>query len=73
MLVNALNPQVIVLAGELMEAQDFVLPRIRDAVERGALRQLVESVEIRPSTFGHDAPLIGAGTMALDALFQSFD
>jgi N-acetylglucosamine repressor len=68
-----LNPQLIALAGELMQAQDFVLPRIRGAVELGALRQLVGSVEIRPSTFGNDAPLIGAGTMALDTLFKSFD
>lgn len=73
MLVNVLNPRLIVLGDELMEAADFLVPRIRRVVQQRALSQLAAPVAIRPSTLGNDAPLLGAGTLALDALFKDLD
>lgn len=67
-LVNLVNPEVIVLGGELMEAEWLLLPRVRQAVRRRGLRD-ARAVRIVPSTFRDRASLIGAATIAYDALF----
>nr|WP_269778678.1 ROK family protein [Microlunatus antarcticus] len=66
-LVNAcclLDPDVVVVAGGLMNAADALLPRLRRAVERGA--PVAPTVVAARHTF--DAPLVGALHLAADAL-----
>lgn len=69
-LVNLLNPQLIVFSGELMEAAPFILPIVRRAVHDRALPQLAAAAEFQVSRFDDDGPLLGAATLALDALFR---
>jgi glucokinase len=66
-LVNAcclLDPDVVVVAGGLMNAAEALLPRLQHAVDRGA--PLPPTVVAAHHTF--DAPLIGALLLAVDAL-----
>ncbi len=66
-LVNAcclLDPDVVAVAGGLMNAADVLLPRLRRAVGRGAPVALTVVAAIH--TF--DAPLVGALLLAADAL-----
>ena len=58
-LVNILNPEVIVLGGDLILAQEWVMGPLQESIERRALPSAAASVELRPSALGTDADLRG--------------
>jgi glucokinase len=64
-LISALNPQVVVLGGGLMQASDLFLEPIRRAVPRWAQPIATAQCRIVPSALGADAGLIGAARLAL--------
>jgi glucokinase len=64
-LISALNPQVVVLGGGLMQASDLFLEPIRRAVPRWAQPIAARQCRIEPSALGQDAGLLGAGRLAL--------
>lgn len=61
---NLLNPEVIVLGGDLIHAQDLFLPRIQEQLARNVLPKIHSSLEVRFSTLGFDSGLIGAACLA---------
>jgi glucokinase len=63
-LVSALNPQVVVLGGGLMQASDLFLDPVRRAVRRWAQPKAVEQCRIEPTALGEDAALFGAARLA---------
>lgn len=69
-LITLLNPAVVIVGGELMDAETFVLPVVRDVVARQTLDVAREAVAVRASSFRDDASLFGAAALAFDALFQ---
>lgn len=69
-LTNLLNPAVIVLGGELMEASDLLLRPIVQHIHTHALSDAAAAVTVVASTFRSDAPLIGAASLVFDELFQ---
>jgi glucokinase len=66
-LISALNPQVVVLGGGLMQAHDLFLDAIRRAVPRWAQPIAARQCRIEPSALGEDAGLFGAARLALSA------
>jgi len=64
-LVSALNPQVVVLGGGLMQASDLFLEPIRRAVPRWAQPIAARQCRIEPTALGEDAGLLGAARLAL--------
>lgn len=68
-LVNLLNPGLIILGGELMEAAAILLPRIQAAVADHALAIPQKAVNILPSTLRGDAAAMGAASLVVDACF----
>lgn len=65
-LASLFNPRVIVLGGELMDAEEAILPGIITTLaQRGAEAPGVD-VEIVRSTFGDKASLIGAATLGFN-------
>jgi len=64
-LISALNPQVVVLGGGLMQASDLFLEPIRRAVPRWAQPISARQCRIEPSALGEDAGLFGAARLAL--------
>jgi glucokinase len=66
-LISALNPQVVVLGGGLMQAKDLFLDPIRRAVPRWAQPIAARQCRIEPSTLGADAGLFGAARLVLFA------
>jgi glucokinase len=64
-LVSALDPQVVVLGGGLMQAADLFLEPLRRAVRRWAQPIAVSRCRIEPSQLGEDAALFGAARLAL--------
>ncbi len=63
-LISALNPQVVVLGGGLMQASDLFLDPVRRAVRRWAQPFAVEQCRIELTALGEDAALYGAARLA---------
>jgi predicted NBD/HSP70 family sugar kinase len=59
-LCNALNPDAIIVGGELSAAGKPLLDGIRQAVDRYALPAAAAAVEVRPGELGERAELLGA-------------
>jgi glucokinase len=66
-LVNAYNPELIVIGGGAIAAGDLLLAPAREVVEREALASLGDHVSIVPAEFGADAGVIGTAVMAFEA------
>jgi len=64
-LVSALNPQMVVLGGGLMQAGDLLLEPIRRAVPKWAQPRAAQQVRIEPAQLGEWAGLFGAAYLAL--------
>ena len=65
-LVNALNPEVIVIGGGAVAAGDLLIEPARAVVAERALPPAREVVEIVPAHFGAESGMLGAALMALD-------
>jgi glucokinase len=59
-LVNALNPDAVVIAGGVTRAGDYLFEPLRKEVRRRAFRSAVEPCRIVPATLPETAGLIGA-------------
>ena len=64
--VNAFNPAVIVIGGDLAEADEPLLAGVREIVYQRAVPLGTRSLRIVPSTLGDQAGVIGAAIMAIE-------
>ena len=62
---NLLNPQRVIIGGELRLAGDLLLASIRSALERRTLGAVVSSTELIPAELGAAAEVRGALTLVL--------
>jgi predicted NBD/HSP70 family sugar kinase len=65
-LVNLLNPEVIVVGGQLARAGEVLLGPLGDAIERCAIPSAGASVKIVAAELGDEAELVGALSVAAD-------
>jgi glucokinase len=65
-IVNALNPDVVVIGGGASRAGDLLLEPAREVVAERALRPSRESARIVKAAFGEEAGVIGAALFARD-------
>lgn len=68
-LVNLLNPQMIVLGGLFAQGKDLILPVTRETLKTSAFAGLGEKVDLRTTSFGWRAGIVGAAGLALTNLF----
>jgi predicted NBD/HSP70 family sugar kinase len=59
-LCNAVNPEAVVVGGELSEAGEPLLTAIREAIDRYALPGAAELVQVVPGELGERAEVLGA-------------
>jgi predicted NBD/HSP70 family sugar kinase len=59
LLVNALNPDLVVFGGILSLASDFMLPTVEAELEQRALRWTREATRVVRATYGSDACVMG--------------
>ena len=67
-LVNALNPEVVVIGGGAIAAGDMLLEPARQVVRERALAPSRDDVRIVPSRFGEESGMLGAALLAMDGL-----
>jgi glucokinase len=64
-IVSLVNPEIIILGGSVGTNAEFLIPRIKETVERNAQPISGKSVEIVSSKLGTEAGLLGAAYGAL--------
>jgi len=69
-LVNAFNPEMVVLGGALSLAGPFLLPVIEETVQKHALPQPRSALTITTSAHGADACVMGAVALVLDEILR---
>ncbi len=70
-LVNIFNPEKIILGGPISIAGNFLLPSIRQSVNKHAMHEIVLQTEIDLSAFGPDASLIGSAAVVVDDILTN--
>ncbi|MFN2225168.1 MAG: ROK family protein [Anaerolineae bacterium] len=68
-LVNILNPDLIVVGGILAQGEDLLLPTVERVMRQRAFANLGAQVQIRTTSFGPQAGVVGAVALALDNFF----
>lgn len=63
-----LNIDCFVIGGSVIKAGELLLTPMRNIVKNHSFKTVTECVEIHPSTMGTDAPILGCGELALQAL-----
>jgi predicted NBD/HSP70 family sugar kinase len=66
--VNLLNPEVIVVGGDLVDAHDQLLAGVREVVYQRSTALATQSLRIEESQLGQDAGIEGCIVLALEAL-----
>ena|SRR5436190_442073 len=69
--VNALNPEVVVIGGGAVAAGELLLGPAREVVASRALPPVRERVRIVPAHFGDESGMLGAALLALDEAVPS--
>jgi glucokinase-like ROK family protein len=64
-LCNLLNPQRVVVGGQLAEAGDILLDPLRESIRRYAVQAAAETVEVAAAAFGPRAEVMGALALVL--------
>ena len=65
-IVNALDPEVVVVGGGAVAAGDLMLEPAREVVAERALPPIAAGVRIVPAHFGDESGMIGAALLALE-------
>jgi glucokinase len=69
-LVNALNPEVIVVGGSIATHRAELLPRIRDEIDRRAFAIPARRVRVALAALGDDVSLVGSLPIVNERLFD---
>ncbi|MTI60374.1 MAG: ROK family protein [Firmicutes bacterium] len=69
-LVNLLNPEEILLAGDFIEGADLLLPLLKKKIKNNTLNIPGSKLQIEVSAFGEWVGAIGGATMVLEQLFN---
>ena len=69
-LINILNPEYIIMVGEIFKDNSHAIEIIEEQVSKRALKLSAETVRITKSSLGEDAATIGAVTLVIKELFE---
>jgi predicted NBD/HSP70 family sugar kinase len=63
--INILNPELVIIGGELARAGEVLIAPIRAAIERSAVAPCADVVEVTRSSLGERAAVLGAAALQL--------
>jgi len=69
-IVNILNPEAVIICGEIITAGEIVLRSLRSTVSNRALAYPVKHLEIIKSDLGKDGVAIGAAVLIMESIFS---
>jgi len=65
MLVNVLNPELLIVGGDLSDAGELLLDGVRESLERSALPTAVQAAKVVAGSLGDRAEVLGAIALVL--------
>ena len=68
--IALLNPEIVILGGDIISAEDVLLPIIRDEIENRTLPLSRQGVKITVSRLGLDVRLKGAASLAFREMLE---
>lgn len=68
--INLLNPQAVVIGGDMAAAFDTYAAGVRESVYARASALATRDLQVLPATFGDRAGLVGCAAMALEAVLR---
>jgi predicted NBD/HSP70 family sugar kinase len=69
--VNLLNPEALVIAGDMAKAYDILVAGLRETVYGNATALATRELQILPSTHGDQSGVIGSAAMILDDVLSA--
>jgi predicted NBD/HSP70 family sugar kinase len=69
--VTLLNPDLVILGGDLIAGQDLLIPGIRAELGRHCLPQFLKDLEVKASPLGLDSGLRGAASLAFRGALEN--
>ena len=69
--VNLLNPDALVIAGDMSKAYDILVADLRETVYGNATALATRELQILPSTHGDQSGVIGSAAMILDHVLSA--
>jgi predicted NBD/HSP70 family sugar kinase len=72
MLINVLNPELVVVGGDLAAAGDLLLDGVRDSIARAALPSAAEAARIVTGVLGERAQVLGAIALVISEADRAF-
>ena len=69
-LANIFNPELIVMGGALSPASPWLIPIIKQSIEKHVLPPLINNLNIVPSKLGQDSNVMGAVALVLDNILR---
>jgi predicted NBD/HSP70 family sugar kinase len=69
--VNLLNPEALVIAGDMSKAYDILVAGLRETVYGNATALATRELRILPSTHGDQSGVIGSAAMILDHVLSA--
>jgi|Deesub1362B_J571_1020462.scaffolds.fasta_scaffold01664_4 predicted NBD/HSP70 family sugar kinase len=71
-ILKAVDPQAVVLGGEIAQAFDLIYPEMKKTISRRTFFGLEKNVQLYPSSLKGRPQLIGAATLAISELFTDY-
>ncbi|MFW5982178.1 MAG: ROK family transcriptional regulator [Halanaerobiaceae bacterium] len=69
-LVNLINPEEIIIGGDFVQVDEFLLDIIKEMVLKRSLQIPAKSIDISFTSFGEKVGAIGAATLVLQEIFK---
>jgi predicted NBD/HSP70 family sugar kinase len=69
--VTLLNPEAVVVGGDMAAAYDVYVAGLRETLHANALPVVTRHLELVPSTHGPMAGVVGCAAMALDEILST--
>ncbi|QIB27036.1 ROK family transcriptional regulator [Caloranaerobacter azorensis] len=70
-IINLLNPEMILIGGGVSKAGEFIFDAIKDTVFQKSMKHNVENTYIGPTGLGENCGVIGAATLILKDIFKA--
>lgn len=71
-IVNALDPQAIIIGGRIIQVWDTIYPEMFKTISQRSFFGKPRDIKILPSSLAADPRLVGAGTLVIKELFNDY-
>lgn len=71
MVVNLLNPEMVLIGGGVANSGDFIFTGMKEVIQSQSMKNNIENIYIGPAGLGDDCGIVGAATLILSKIFSN--